>query len=114
LITTPNVEESEKIANELLKRRLTACVNIVPVMKSWYRWKGKIKRDDESLMIVKSKIELFDELTKTVRAIHSYEIPEIISLQIHKGHKDYLSWIDDSIKITKKKSMRISKKKGTK
>ena len=65
-------------------------------------------------MIVKSKIELFDELTKTVRAIHSYEVPEIISLPIHKGQKDYLSWIDNSVKIAKKKSMRISKKKGSK
>jgi periplasmic divalent cation tolerance protein len=112
IITTPNIEESEKIAHELLKRRLTACVNIIPLVKSRYWWKGNIESDDESLIIVKSKKELFDELLKTVKTLHSYEVPEIISFQIQKGYKDYLSWIEKSVKNIKRKSTKIPKKKS--
>ena len=96
LITTPNQETSEMIANTLLEKKLAACVNLVGSILSFYTWEGDINRDEEMLLIVKSRAELFDsELIPAVRAVHPYDIPEIIALPIFMGSEDYLAWIDD-------------------
>ena len=95
-ITTGNAEEAENIAEGLVRKGLAACVNIVPKIKSIYKWKGNICNDDECLLIVKSRKDLLKEVIKWVKKHHSYETPEIIALPIVDGSKDYLKWIEDS------------------
>lgn len=96
LITTPNQETSELIANTLLEKKLAACVNIVTPVFSLYTWEGAVARDEEMLLLVKSKLELFESaLVPAVQALHPYEVPEIIALPILVGSANYLSWIDE-------------------
>ena len=95
-ITTGKAEEAENIATGLVKNGLAACVNIVPEIKSIYKWKGNICNDNECLLIVKSQKPLLKKVIKWVKKHHSYETPEIIALPIVDGSKDYLKWIEDS------------------
>ncbi len=95
-ITSGNAEEAENIAKGLVKNGLAACVNIVPKIKSVYKWKGNICNDNECLLIAKSRKTLLKEVIKWVKKHHSYETPEIIALPIVGGSKDYLKWIEDS------------------
>lgn len=96
-VTTSSVKEAEQIAQALLEKRLAACINIVPCVHSRFWWKGKIERCDEALIIIKSKSEVFDELIESVRAIHSYEVPEILAVPVKLGFTEYLSWIEEVI-----------------
>ncbi len=95
-ITSGNTEEAENIADGLVKEGLAACVNIVPSIKSIYKWKGEICNDNESLLIAKSRKSLMGKVIEWVKKHHSYETPEIIALPIVDGSGDYLKWIDDS------------------
>lgn len=94
-ITAGNAEEAENIAGGLVKEELAACVNIIPSIKSVYKWKGKICTDNEVLLIAKSRKSLMGEVIEWVKKHHSYETPEIIALPVVIGTKDYLKWIDD-------------------
>jgi periplasmic divalent cation tolerance protein len=96
LITTPNQETSEVIARTLLEKKLAACVNMVAPVSSLYTWEGDINRDEEMLLLVKSKAALFEsELIPAVQAVHPYDVPEIIALPILMGSANYLAWIGD-------------------
>jgi len=97
LITTGSVEEANKIAQALVERMLAACVNIVPSITSVYRWQGEVQRDDETLLIVKSRRDVFEHLASCIKELHSYETPEIIALPIAAGDVDYLRWLDSSV-----------------
>jgi periplasmic divalent cation tolerance protein len=81
-ITTPNREEAARLADLLVGARLAACVQILPEMESIYRWEGKIERQAEILMLVKSTRDKFNQLEREVRAIHSYETPEIVAVPV--------------------------------
>jgi len=97
MITVPSKEVGEQIANALLEQNLAACVNIISPIRSLYMWEGKISDDEELLLIVKSRAELFeDQLVPAVQAAHPYDVPEIIALPILMGSKSYLDWIDGS------------------
>ena len=98
LITTSSDEEAHKIADALLTQRKAACVNIVPRVSSLFWWQGKLDSAQESLLIVKTKALLLNEIVRLVTEIHSYDIPEIIALPIVGGNKDYLQWIDEEVK----------------
>jgi periplasmic divalent cation tolerance protein len=93
-VTVKEAEEARKIAKSLVKRRLAACVNILPEVESHFWWKDKLETEKEILLIVKTKETLLPELTKTVKRLHSYSIPEIIAVPIVKGSRDYLEWLD--------------------
>ena len=93
LITTNGVEEAQLITRVLLEQRLAACVNIVPRINSSYWWQGKIESGEESLLVAKTRAALLDTLVKSVREVHSNEVPEIIALPIVGGSQDYLNWI---------------------
>lgn len=96
LITTPSKEVGEKIANTLLEKKLAACVNMMAPIFSLYTWEEEINRDDEVLLIVKSRANLFEsDLIPAVQAVHPYDVPEIIALPILMGSANYLAWIDD-------------------
>ncbi len=92
-ITTSSYEEARKIADKLVDRKKAACVNIVPGVNSLFRWKGKIEEAEESLMVVKTRVELFPDVVSLVKSVHSYEVPEIIALPIVEGNPDYLEWL---------------------
>ena len=93
LITTTE-EEAHGLTDLLLRQRKAACVNILSKVHSRYWWQGKIESDNESLLIVKTKASLLDQLISLVKENHSYEVPEIIALPIVGGNQDYLNWID--------------------
>ena len=97
-ITASNSEEAHKIAKVLLSQRKAACVNIVPGISSLFWWQDKLDSAQESLLIVKTKASLLNQIVTLVREIHSYEVPEIIALPIIGGNQDYLEWIDKEVK----------------
>jgi periplasmic divalent cation tolerance protein len=94
-ITASSSEEAQKIATALVEEKLVACVNIIPQIKSVYWWEGKVCQDDEVMLISKTKQSLFSTLMNRVKALHSYEVPEIISFPISEGSPEYLSWIEN-------------------
>jgi periplasmic divalent cation tolerance protein len=96
LITAPSVEVGKQIASSLVERKLAACVNIIPSMLSIYRWEGEIATEEEVLLVVKSRGDIFEsQLIEAVQELHPYEVPEIIALPIWKGVKNYLDWIEE-------------------
>ena len=96
LITCPNQEVSQEVASALLDQKLAACVNTMTPVTSLYTWKGRINRDEEFLLIVKSRADLFEsKLIPAVKAVHPYEVPEIIALPVIMGSEDYLGWIKE-------------------
>src|SRR6266699_3415960 len=98
-ITATNGEEAARLAEMLVGARLAACVQILPEVKSVYRWKGKIERQPEVLLVAKTVNSKFADLEREVRALHSYETPEIAALPIAACSDLYLEWISDSIKF---------------
>jgi len=98
LITVGSIKEGEKIACALVEEGLAACCNIIPGIKSVFKWKGKVCKETEVLLMVKSKAPVFEKLKKKVKTLHSYETPEIIAFSIRDGLQMYLNWIDEAIK----------------
>ena len=98
LITAGTEEEAHKIADRLLTQRKAACVNIVPAVSSVFWWQDKVESDQESLLIIKTRAGLLDEIVSLVKEIHSYDVPEIIALPIVGGNQDYLDWIGKEVK----------------
>jgi len=96
-ITTKDTEEAQKIAGALLKGRQAACVNIVPEVSSHFWWQDKLDSAKESLLVIKTKDSLLPDIIKSVKKIHSYDVPEIIALPIVGGNQDYLDWIDSEV-----------------
>jgi periplasmic divalent cation tolerance protein len=98
VITTVGTEEQAyTIAREIVARRQAACVNIVPGIRSIYRWKGKICKDGELLLIVKTLEDEFEEVSATIRELHSYELPEILTFNVGRGEQRFLDWIASSV-----------------
>ncbi len=93
LVTCGSEEEAVKIANALVEAHLAACVNLVSPIRSIYRWEGKIWDEKECLLIIKTQKERFEGLEKKVKSLHSYSVPEIISLPILEGSSSYLNWL---------------------
>ena len=97
-VTCGSEEEGLKIANALVEGRLAACVNLISPIRSIYRWEGKIWDEEEWLLIIKTQKERFGEVEKKVKSLHSYSVPEIISLPIGDGSSSYLNWIEENTK----------------
>jgi len=98
LVTAKDKKEARKIAAALISKRLAACVNILGRAESVFWWKGKVDSAIEQLLIIKSKQTKVAGIIKLVKSMHSYEVPEIISLPVTSGFKPYLDWINDSIR----------------
>ncbi len=94
-ITVADEEEARLISRVLLKQRKVACINIVPGVNSLFWWRAKIDTERESLLIIKTRSVLLDEITQLVKEIHSDDVPEIIAVPIIGGNKEYLEWIDN-------------------
>jgi periplasmic divalent cation tolerance protein len=99
LVTSGSAKEARKIARALVEKRLAACVNILqaPAL-SVYRWKGKVESAKEVLLVIKTTRKRFAALQRTIRSLHSYDVPEIIALPIADGLRPYLAWIADSVR----------------
>ena len=93
LVTAGSEEEAAAIGQILVEERLAACANIVPRIRSIYRWKGKICDEQEFLTIIKTRTSLFDDVQKRVKELHSYEVPEIISFPVAGGLQQYIDWV---------------------
>lgn len=98
LVTVPNQIKAKDIANHLILKKLAACVNIIPALYSFFWWEKKIDSAKELLLVIKTKKKLFPKLVKTVKSRHPYSVPEIIALPIICGNKEYLDWIDESLR----------------
>ena len=98
LVTCGSEEEAVKIAHALVEEHLAACVNLISPIRSIYRWEGKIWDEKEWLLIIKTQKQRFGELEKKVKFLHSYSVPEIISLPIIEGSSSYLTWIKENTK----------------
>ncbi|HVF23316.1 MAG TPA: divalent-cation tolerance protein CutA [Pyrinomonadaceae bacterium] len=97
-LTAASGEEATRLADLLIGAHLAACVQILPEMESVYRWQGQIERQSEILLIVKTTAGKFAELETEVRALHSYETPEIVAVPIVAGSQPYLDWVSESVK----------------
>ena len=93
MTTLSSADEAVKLVRELLERRLIACGTVLPSGRSLYRWQGKIERSSEVLLIAKTTRGKFDDLEREVRALHSYDTPEIVAVPIVKGSAPYLEWL---------------------
>ncbi len=86
-------DQANLIAEELVVRRHASCVNVVPGVRSLYRWQGKICRDGEFLLLIKTMDEEYEAVAATIRELHSYELPEILSFPVERGDPSFLAWI---------------------
>src|SRR4029077_4678776 len=95
LTTAGSVDEARRIAEGLVDRKLAACVNIVPKVVSIYRWKGKVEEAEEWMLLIKTAAP-FDRVPGAILEMHSYELPECMSITIEDGSPQYLKWLADS------------------
>ena len=96
LVTVSSLQEAEKIVTSLVNEKLAACGNIIKGITSIFMWKEKLCKDEEVLILLKSRRERFKELSQRVKELHSYEVPEIIAIPVVYGWRDYLDWINRS------------------
>jgi periplasmic divalent cation tolerance protein len=98
LVACGSVREARRIAREAVDMRLAACVNILRTpVESVYRWKGRIERAREFLLLIKTTRSRLGDLEKIIRKLHSYEVPEMLTLQIAEGSEPYLRWLDECV-----------------
>ena len=97
LTTCGNAADAERIARELLERRLAACVNILPGVRSLYRWKGAVEDDAEWLLLVKTTEGALEGLKAAFREVHPYDVPELVVLPIEDGSAAYLGWLGEQV-----------------
>ncbi len=99
LSTVPDKETGSSIGNALVKDRLAACVNIIPGVTSVYEWENEIHSEGEYILLIKTREPLFEKVREKILELHPYELPEVISVKIEKGHLPYLNWISENTTI---------------
>ena len=97
LTTAADEAEAQTIAQELVERRVAACVNIVPRIQSIYRWEGKVETAEEFLLIIKTTKVRSADVKSAIRELHSYDLPECIVISMEDGSAEYLKWIEESV-----------------
>jgi periplasmic divalent cation tolerance protein len=96
-VTAGSEAEAEAIAKALVEERLAACVNMLSPIRSLYRWEGKVADDREWLLLIKTRVERFAAVEARVKALHSYQVPEVIALPIVAGAEEYMRWLRESV-----------------
>jgi periplasmic divalent cation tolerance protein len=94
-VTFPDKESARQSAKMLVEKHLAACAQMIPI-ESIYCWQDKVCEDSETILCIKSKTSLIDEIICAIREIHTYEVPEIVKIPISDGLPEYLKWIDDN------------------
>lgn len=97
LCTVPDEGTAAQISRALVTEKLAACCNIIPGLRSIYRWKGDICDDAEYLLIIKTRAEAYERLEKRIRELHPYETPEVLALTVNRGLSNYLKWVDENV-----------------
>lgn len=93
-VTAASEEEAASIGRALVEEELAACANILPQIRSVYRWQGKVCDERETLIMIKSREDLFERIRSRVKELHSYEVPEITAVKLDSGDLDYVQWIE--------------------
>ena len=96
LVTAPTAEQAAALARALVEERLAACGNVLPGLRSIYRWEGAVQDEAEALLLLKTTRGRLEALRARVVALHPYEVPEVIALPVEGGHAPYLAWIRDA------------------
>ena len=96
LTTLPREQDAAAFASVLVTERLAACVNVLPVMRSIYRWKGAIEQAEEQQLLIKTSEQSLNDLERRVRELHPYEVPEFLVMGIRSGSSDYLAWLSEA------------------
>lgn len=91
--TVADRDTASSLAELLVEARLAACVHVVPGIRSVYRWQGKVQRDEEVQLVIKSEVSRFDAIAALLREHHPYELPEVLSVRVDRGSHEYLDWI---------------------
>lgn len=99
--TCPDAETAKKIAKVLVESRCAACVNILGGIRSVYQWKGQVEIDDEHLLIIKTRIEEYHTVERSIVEHHPYEVPEVVRVPIEEGLSGYLRWIDECVEVNR-------------
>ena len=99
--TTENKEDAEKIAKEVVEKRLAACAQVLGPIESTYWWEGEVEKAKEWLCIIKSRNDLYGELEKAIKGIHPYDVPEILAMPVISGNPDYLQWVDKEVAVNR-------------
>ena len=94
LTTCASTEEAQRVARALVEKRLAACVNVISGIRSVYRWKDAIEDEEEILLVIKTSRALMEEVKDEIERLHSYEVPEVIALQVVDGSERYLAWMN--------------------
>ena len=97
VLSTMPAAAAEQLAETLVGERLAACVNLVGPVRSIYRWEGAIQKDEEILAVIKTTAARYDALAERLRAVHPYQVPEIVALPVGAGHAPYLDWVRASL-----------------
>lgn len=97
LATAPNAEAAARLARTLVEEKLAACGNVVPAVRSIYRWEGKICDEQEALLVLKTPAKRFPELRDRILSLHPYQLPEVVALRIEDGSEKYIDWIVQSM-----------------
>ncbi len=100
LVTIDTPERAETISRDIVERRLAACVNIVPGLRSVYSWEGEVHCDDELLLVIKTSAACIDKLRDRILQIHPYDVPEFITIPIDDGSPGHLNWLADQVNRT--------------
>ncbi len=96
MVTAGNAETAAQLARTLVEERLAACGNVIPNLRSIYRWRGAVHDEGEALLILKTRASLFEQLRARVVELHSYEVPEVVAFEIQAGHGPFLDWLAES------------------
>ena len=96
-VTVPDREQAELIAGTLVEKHLAACCNIIPGISSIYYWQGRVHSDSELLLLIKTTSEKYELLEKEILALHSYDVPEVIAVNIAAGSEKYIKWIQQTV-----------------
>ncbi len=96
-VTAPSRKVAERLAKGILSKKLAACVSLIPGIRSWYWWKGKVASDPEVLLVIKTAASRLESLRRWIRANHPYELPEFLALPVAYGDASYLKWIESSL-----------------
>ena len=101
LMTAPDARTAENLSEQLLEERLIACANVLPGVRSVYRWEGALQRDDEVLVLLKTTPESVAELSERIAALHPYDVPEVLALPVSSGLAAYTQWVGTEVESSR-------------